>query len=318
MVLFSVFDTAFVESATAADNIGAVTIESVAGEPLAGVVMEHKTTEAIATLAQSTRGFTDADFGTTAYAPLIKNTYYLRFTGIQVQNVSGTTIPIGQLTVTYKGFDTQAGYSNCTGVTYTDTNAKAIGQGESYVFNQLPGQTNLPAGCGASATIQTTTVGAEIVALVSESYVSSMIPATGQRSVTSYAIPAGSTTMNVSAPVFKDDHYQKRTGLLIQNVSGGALSDVVATFSCNGAATFTAISKPQTIQNGAAFQFYHPSTRPDLFAAGNLFTSDGVLCSVTVTASGDIVALANEAVIPPTQGGTLNQDNNNYEGFNLP
>lgn len=305
MVLFSIWDTAtYTPGASPESRIGAVTV--VATEDIAGVVMEHFTTEAVASLAQSTRGFTSSDFGTTAFAPLIKNTYYLRFTGIQVQNVGAVPIDI---TVTYKGFD-----GTCTGMTYMDT-ALAVQPGKSAVFNQLPGQTNLPTGCGASATINTTTVGGQLVALVSESYVSSLIPATGQRSVTSFAIPANSTTQTVSAPVFKDDHYGKRTGLLIQNVGGAQANNVVATFSCSGDATFTAVSKAQTIASGAAFQFYHPSTRADLFEAGSLFNSDGVLCSVTITADQSIVALANEAVIP---GGTLSQDNNNYEGFNLP
>jgi hypothetical protein len=40
-----------------------------------------------------------------------------------------------------------------------------------------------------------------------------------------------------------------------------------------------------------------------------------VNCAVSVSSDQPVVAIANESVIP---GGSLEQDNNNYEGFNLP
>ncbi|GAB4533078.1 MAG: hypothetical protein Fur0018_22120 [Anaerolineales bacterium] len=304
MVLFNIFDTTTYTSSGVANDakVGAVTVVSNGGQPLAGILVEHYTTEAIATIAQSTRAFTSADFDTTAYAPIIKNNRYGRSTGIQVQNVSGGNVDI---TVTYKG---TAGA--CAGQTYTDS-ATGVADGTSHVFNQMPGQTTLPENCTASATISAT---GNIVALVSESYLSSAIPSSGQASVTSFAIPGKNATTTVSAPLFKDDRYGKRTGLQVQNVGTSNATNVVATFACSGGATFTAVTNPITIPAGSGYLFYTPSDDA-IFASGSPFSSNNVNCSVTITADQPIVALANESVIP---GGTLEQDNNNYEAFNLP
>ncbi len=302
MVVFSIFDsTTYDDSVDNTGKVGAVVISS--AEPLAGIVMEHFTTENPATLAQSTRGFTAADFDDKAYAPIIKNNRYGRSTGIQVQNVSGAAIDIK---VTFVGF---AGA--CAGTTYEET-ATAVQPGASAIFNQRVGQSTLPANCTASATIESTTVGGLIAALVSESY--EVVPTSGQSAVTSFAIPADSATMLLSSPLFKDDRYDKRTGLQIQNVGTVAASNVVATFQCQGGSTFTAISVPLSADPGAAIQFYTPSDDPALFATGSPFSSNNVTCSVTVTSDQPVVAIANESPIP---GGSLQQDNNNYEGFNL-
>ncbi len=304
MVVFNIFDTP-TYTTSGVDNtakVGSLVVTSNDGQPLAGVIVEHYTAEATATIAQSTRAFTSADFDTNAYAPIIKNNRFGRSTGIQVQNVSGGNIDI---TVTYKG---TAG--TCAGNTYTDT-ASNVANGTSQVFNQMPGQTNLPENCTASATISAT---GNIVALVSESYLSTAIPSTGQRSVTSFAIPGKNATTTVSAPLFKDDRYGKRTGLQVQNVGTVDATNVVATFSCTGAATFTAVTNPISIPAGGGYLFYTPSDDA-IFAGGSPFSSNNVNCGVTITSDQPIVALANESVIP---GGTLDQDNNNYEAFNLP
>jgi len=300
MVVFSIFDSAtYDDSVDNTGKVGAVVISS--AEPLAGVVMEHFTTENPATLAQSTRGFTAADFDDKAYAPIIKNNRFGRSTGIQVQNVSGGPIDIK---VTFVGF---AGA--CAGTTYEQT-ATNVASGASAIFNQRVGQSPVPANCTASATIESMTAGGLIVALVSESY--EVIPASGQSAVTSFAIPADSATTMLSAPLFKDDRFDKRTGLQIQNVGTVAASAVVATFKCQGASTFTAVSVPLSADPGAAIQFYTPSDDPALFATP--FSSNNVTCSVTVNSDQPVVAIANESPIP---GGSLQQDNNNYEGFNL-
>ncbi len=301
MVSFSLLDVASYNPTTNDGRVGSLTVT--ATEPLAGTVIEHFTTENPATVAQATRAFVAADFDTKAYAPVIKNNRFNRFTGIQVQNVSANPITI---TVTYVG---SAG--SCAGNTYTDT-ASNVGSGESATFVQLTGQTNLPDNCTASATIEGT---GNIVAIVNESYVSSYVSAgNDQRAVTSSAIPANSATTKVSVPLFKDDRFDKRTGLQIQNVGAAQATNVVATFACTGGATFTAVSKPQTVSAGGAVLFYNPSQQGSMFEAANPFSSANVNCSVTITADQPIVAIANESVTP---GATLEQDNNNYEGFNL-
>lgn len=302
MVVFSIFDSlTYDDTVDNSGKVGAVVISS--AEPLAGVVMEHFTSENPATLAQSTRGFTANDFGEKAYAPIIKNNRYGRSTGIQAQNVGSAAIDIQ---VTFVGF---AG--TCAGTTYTQE-AVDVQPGASAIFNQRVGQSPLPANCTASATIATDTAGGLIAALVSESY--EVVPASGQSAVTSFAVPADSATTYLSIPLFKDDRYDKRTGLQIQNVGDVAASNVVATFQCQGGSTFTAVSVPLSADPGAAIQFYTPSNDAAIFEAGSPFSSNNVTCSATITADQPIVAIANESPIP---GGSLQQDNNNYEGFNL-
>jgi hypothetical protein len=300
MAVFSVFDAPGYAPANNADRVGGLVVT--AGEPIAGVVMEHYTSENPATIAQSTRGFTSGDFDSTAYAPVIKNNRFGRFTGVQVQNVSGGAVDIN---VVYNG---TAGA--CAGGTYTDT-VTGVASLNSHTFVQLSGQSNLPSDCTASATIDAT---GDIVAIVNESYSSGSIPSGGQRSVTSSAISAASATTKVSVPLFKDDRYGKRTGLQIQNVGATQATNIVTTFNCSGAASFTAVSEPQTVAAGGALLFYTPSDDSGMFTGANPFSANNVNCSVTVTGDQPIVAIANESVVP---GGGVEQDNNNYEGFNL-
>lgn len=301
MVAFTVTDSSTWIGSVANDGkVGALKVT--ATQPLAGTVLEHNTVDNPAKIAQATRAFTAADFDDKAYAPIIKNTRFGRFTGIQVQNVSGAAIDI---TVSYKG---TAGA--CNGNTYTDT-ATGILNNAAKTFINLPGQSNLPADCTAAATISAT---GNFVAVVNEAYVSTMIPATGQSAVTSSAIPDKMATAKISAPLFKDDRLSKRTGLQVQNVGGATATNVVATFVCTGATGFTAVTKPQTITSGAGMLFMTPSSKPDLFATGTPFPSNNVVCAVTITADQPIVAIANESVTP-NMG--LVQDNNNYEAFNL-
>jgi hypothetical protein len=301
MVVFSVMDAPGWNPTENDGRVGGMQVTS--SQPLAGVVMEHYTTEAPATIAQSTRGFTASDFDSKAYAPVIKHNRFGRFTGIQVQNVSGGPIDI---TVTYKG---SAGA--CAGETYSDS-ASDVAAGASHTFVQFEGNTDLPANCTASATIEGT--GGDLVAIVNESYRNDSIPDSGQAAVTSSALPDGLATMKISAPLFKDDRFDKRTGLQIQNVGTAQATNVVATFECSGAATFTAVSRPQTVDVGGAVLFYTPSDDASMFTTGNPFEASSVNCAVTVTSDQNVVAIANESVVPD---GTLEQDNNNYEGFNL-
>lgn len=301
MAVFSVLDAPGWNPTENDGRVGGMEITS--SQPLAGVVMEHFTTENPATIAQSTRGFTSGDFDTKAYAPVVKHNRFGRFTGIQVQNVSGGSVDID---VIYTG---TAGA--CAGNTYQDS-VTGVADGTAHTFVQFEGRTNLPSNCTASATIEAT---GNIVAIVNESYRSDSIPASGQAAVTSSALPDGSATTEISVPLFKDDRFGKRTGLQIQNVGTSQANNVVATFECQGAATFAAVTQPQSIAAGGALLFYTPSDDSGLFTSGDPFSSNNVNCAVSVSSDQPVVAIANESVIP---GGSLEQDNNNYEGFNLP
>ncbi len=74
------------------NSVGSLTVTS--SQLLAGVSLEHRTMEDHATVLKATRGFTNSDGDTTLYAPINKNNYYNRFTGLQVQNISGGSIDV--------------------------------------------------------------------------------------------------------------------------------------------------------------------------------------------------------------------------------
>lgn len=277
------------------DNVGSLTVTS--AQPLAGTILEYKQGEAIATVLKGTRGFTASDFDVKAFAPTVKNARFGRFTGIQVQNASASPIDI---TITFVG---KAGA--CAGNTYVDT-ATGVLPGASKTFNQLTGQTNLPANCTASGTISAT---GNFISAVNEDNQSGY-PVAG---TTYSAMSNSSKTTKVSVPQFKDRRFGATTGLMIVNAGSSAASNIVATFSCRGGGTFTAVSLPQSAPVGGAVQFYNPASNPGLFAVGNPFSSANVICGVTITGDQPIVAVVNES--DQTNSGVF--DDNNYEGFNL-
>ena len=292
MVVVNPSDANVPTSGTNRNNIGSLTVTS--AQPMAGTVLEYTQGEAVATVLNGTRGFTAADFDTKAYAPVVKNNRFGRFTGIQVQNVSAGPVDI---TIDY------VGVGGCTG-SYSET-ALAVPAGSSKTFVQS-GTGTFPVNCTGTATINAT---GNIVAIVNEQNLASSTTA----GITYSAMPDNSKTTKVSAPLFKDRRFGFSTGLQIQNVGSGTATNLVATFTCNGAAAFTAISAPQTVNAGAAKLFYRPATMPaGTFTVANPFSSQNENCAVTVTSDQPIVAIANEA---PETAGAL--DDNNYEGFNL-
>jgi hypothetical protein len=300
MVLFSIFDTNYNGNVANDGKVGNLVVQ--ANQPIAGVVMEHDTSANPAVVLNSTRGFTQADFTMKAYAPVVKNSRYGRFTGIQVQNVSGGSINV---TVDYKG---TAG--TCAGQTYTDSKNN-VATGTAATFVQLAANgTNLPSDCVASATI---TASGNFVAIVNEQEVSGA-PKAG---ITYSAMSDGAATSLISVPLFKDRRYGATTGLQIQNVGNAAATNWTATFNCKavGEPDFVAISSPAKtgpIPAGGAKLFWQPWNRQDWFTASNPFAAAGANCAVTIQADQPIVAVANESPVTP---GAL--DDNNYEGFNL-
>jgi hypothetical protein len=280
-------------------NIGSMRVTS--AQPLAGTVLEYSVGQAIATVLQGTRGFTSADFDNKAYAPVVKNNRFGRFTGIQVQNVSGGPINI---TINYKGTS-----SNCLGVNVTDT-FNGLANNASKTFVNQAGSSNFPANCTGSATIN---ANGNFVAIVNEANT----PGSTVAGITYSAMPDSLATTKVSVPLFKDRRFGFSSGLQIQNVGSTTATNVVATFACkgnNGSNTpFTAISNPRTIPAGGAYLFYKPASMPaGTFTAGNPFSLTGANCGVTITSDKPIVAIVNET---PDTAGAL--DDNNYEGFNL-
>ena len=278
--------------------------------PLAGTVLEHFTTQNPATLLQATRGFTTLNADSKVFAPIIKNSYYNRFTGLQVQNAN--TSGDVSITVTYKAID------GCSG-TYTDT-ASGVAPGTSHTFVHLPGSTNLPSNCLAAATVDVT--GGDVVAIVNESFVPGYTGA--QESTTYSALPEVDATTKVSVPLYKEYSYGKWTGLQVQNVGTSTANDVVLTFS---GPTGTYVSNPLSIPAGAGLTFVDVRMKPASFWDGTAMTPTALGCDsggcdgngvfgITVTADQNVVAIANESPYPFAAVRVF-QDKNNYEGFNL-
>lgn len=299
MAVFSVHDSSTFPPSGVVNNdrVGGLVVTG--DQSLAGVVMEHDTSANPATVLNSTRGLTSADFDTKAYAPIIKHARFGRFTGLQVQNTSGGDIDI---TVTYKG---TAGA--CAGGTYTDTET-GLADGTSKTFVHLgASNTNLPENCTASATISAT---GTFVAIVNEQETTGS-PRAG---ITYSTISDSNATTKISIPQFKDDRFGARTGLQVQNVGTSPATTWSATFSCQTGASFTAVSDPTktgSIPAGGAYLFYTPSD-DNIFTSSEPFSTNNVNCAVIITSDQPIVAIANEA---PVTNGAL--DDNNFEGFNL-
>jgi len=279
-------------------------------QALAGVVLEHFTSQNPATLLQATRGFTTSNADNKVFAPIIKNSYYNRFTGLQVQNAN--TSGNIDITVTYKAID------GCSG-SYTDS-ATGVQPGKSHTFVHLSGSTNLPSNCLAAATVDVT--GGNVVAIVNESFIPGYSGT--QESTTYSALPDVDATTKVSVPLFKEYSYGKWTGLQVQNVGSATATNVVLTFS---GPTGSYVSNPLTIAAGAGLTFVDVRLKPASFWNGTAMTPTALGCDsggcdgngvfgVTVTADQNVVAIANESPYP-LAAVKVNQDKNNYEGFNL-
>jgi hypothetical protein len=169
--------------------------------------------------------------------------------------------------------------------------------------------------CAASGTIEGT---GNIVAVVSESYVSGQIPTGEHQASTTYsAFPDGAATTTISVPMFKENRFSKYTGMVIQNVGSAQATNVVITFigSAGGASGNTYTTVAQTIDAGASIEISRISEKgSELWGSGTVAPTNSTF-GVKITADQNVVAIANEAVFP---GATLLQDKNNYEGFNLP
>lgn len=296
-------------------GLGSMVVTSNPPVALAGVIMEYLVTDNPATLLQSTRGFAPSEASNKIYVPNIKNTYFDRFTGLQVQNAGTSPITI---TVTYKG----AGACNAVDV------KKNIQPNASGTFVTLPGQTNLPSGCAASAVVDAT---GPVLGVVNESFVAAFLaanPTRKQESTTYSAFPASSVSQKVSVPIFKEDSSSKATALVIQNVGLVAATNVVMTF-VNSTDGSTYISTAKTIQPGASLVVLDARNKGAAYWSGTAMTPallgcdvNGFNCTkglfgVTITADQPIVALASETTYP-ISAPRVSQDKSNYEGFNLP
>jgi hypothetical protein len=276
---------------TGSTSLGALTVTS--SQPIAGVVNEHLTVASPATVLQATKGFTPSDFDMKAYAPLWKQNWGGRYTGIQVMNVSGSPVDV---TISY------AYTSGGTGVETDSTTGLA--PGASWTSFQ---PSSVADGSYGSATIVGT---GNIVAIVNETYYPSPPPGQIQKQTTYSCIPDGSATTKVAVPLFKERFGPKWSGLQVMNVGGSPATNIVLTFSPTAGGSYP--TAPQSVAAGESLTFLDVNGM-NIWGGGTALPT-GTNNGVVITSDQPIVAMVNEAVAP---GQSLVQDNNNYEGFNL-
>lgn len=296
-------------------GLGSMVATSNPVTPMAGVMLEHKVIENPATILQGTRGFAPTEASPTIYAPVVKNNWYNRFTGLQVQNAGSAVIDI---TVTYKS--TIAACNNIQ-----DT-AVDVQPNSSAVFVHLPGMTNLPINCMASAVVEAT---GNVLGIVNESftpYYLTVNPTKAQESTAYSAFSAVGITNKIAMPVYKEDSYSKAGAIVLQNVGAADATNVVLKFV---GLTGTYLSKPQTILKGQSMVILDVRNYPTTFWNGTPLTvaelggclapsycgANGVL-AVTVTSDQPVVAQVNESTYPFNYP-RIKQDKFNYEGFNI-
>ncbi len=312
MVMF----TAVNATAPSGNTNGNGSLAVTSAQPLVGAVMEHFTTEAVGTVLQATRGFSSNDYDTKFFVPLVKNTYFNRFTGLQVMNVSASSVNI---TVTYQATTNVA--TGCAGGTFVDT-ATNVAPNASNTFVQLGTASHLPVGCLGSATVEAT---GNVVGVVNESYTSAYVAAGHKQEATTYsAMASKNATTKISFPLYKEDSFNKGAGLQIQNVGAVAATNVVLVFS-GPTGSYTTV--PQTIPAGGALNLVDVRNKAASFWSGTAMTPTALGCTatgctangvfgVTITSDQPIVGMANESTYPFTAP-RIAQDKSNYEGFNL-
>jgi hypothetical protein len=292
-----------------------------ASQNLAGVALEHNTQEDHATVLQATRGFTTGDGDTTLNAPINKNNYYGRFTGIQVQNISGRAVDMYVNYVENYEIATQH-TPGCPGGTASD-HALNVPDGTSHTFSS----NGLHNGCFASATI---TASGKVVAIVNEEFTSNYLssnPGHAEEDTSYAALRDLSATANLSAPLFKEDSYGNGTGLSIENVGTVDATNVVIILK---GPTGTYKSNSISSSHGKAYVAFDLRLKPGSFWHGTPLTPTALGCqnnttgcgtngvfSVIVNSDQKIVAIANEAAYPPLTP-LIPMDESNYEAFNLP
>jgi hypothetical protein len=278
--------------------------------PLAGIYVEHNTSDTPAQILLSTRGFTLADFDTTVVFPNVKSVWKGRTTGIQIMNAS---LAPSSITVT---------------LAYQAGSASGA-DGQSVVFNNvLPGtsRTFFPGnhgifdgpfgGGGPDEFVGSATVTSDqnIVGICNENDFAA--PATTKQTV--YAgFAASAATDSVLFPLVKEFYRGSQTGLQIMNVGDDAV-DIEADYVFDNG-TFTVDedsggSSPITLDPGEPFTFWGVTD----YWSGDYDTYKGGFGAVTVSATGSgetlIVGIAQEAEFPA--GGVGYLDTKNYEGFN--
>lgn len=271
-------------------NVGS--LEVTGTQPLAGSSLEHEASAVVASNLQASKAFTAADGSQNVYCPLYRNAHTAKgqTTGAQVQNVSGGPVDIN--------FTVNAGGS--TFGPYTATN---VANGASVTFFAPQLTPAIPAGTVGSAVISAT---GNVVAVVNDRGDDN-----GVLRFTTYAcFGSGDTTVNI--PLAKEFAGGNTTGIQVQNV-GGAATKVTLEYKATNGATLKIESKNNIAPGESITSFgvsnLNTSLWTQLSSSGSMA---GTVNGVVITASQDVVAIANESSSAPNPSG---QDTKNYEGF---
>lgn len=305
MHVFSPADAGVPEGCTAETRacIGSAVATSSSG-PIVGVYTEHETVAEPGAFVLSTRGFTPADADNTVAAPVIKNGWYGRTTGLTVQNAEASADVTVNVTFTGTNDTTPDDPGEgCKGQSYSGDQA-TLGPGESTVY--FPTRENmggLPEECLAAAIV--TSEGGKVVAVVNE---------TGADKKTVYgAFGVSKATQEIALPAVKEYFYGRTTGVVIQNV-GDADTDVTVTYSvakAEGASPGTVTLPTITIPAEQSVSLWGISQRDGVWGTART-ELQGTNSGVIITSSSEnVVAIAQESAPE------ADFDIKNYEGFNL-
>jgi hypothetical protein len=309
---------------------GGVTIESLDGQPLAGVVNEHATTSSPARYLKSTRAFVPTEYDDKLYAPAIKHTYPInagaltKWSSLLIQNVGSAT---GNFTITYKIAASQANPAREGRVFVDNTTCQDIAVGQTcFAMTLFPvsgsGTASLNAGEYAAATVEGDV---DMVAVVNEETLYTYTPASDRQYATYSAVPDKATAMKVSVPAYKEEWVGRYMGVVVMNVAPADEADIQVTvknvdraskpndfvaeytdLAAGNAATFWLMSQNQA-------QDYGGWTR--LSGSSSQFVSSNN--SLLVESSQPVAVIVNQEnsyVNPPS----VPLDASNYEGFPLP
>ena len=287
-----------------AQQFGGATATASGSGVLAGTALEHQTTAQVAENLAAYTGFTEANYDSTAYCPLVRNGHSgaLQTTGIDVQNVSAAAQKI-KVTYTYR-------IGNGPTQTKVVESADAVAPGVSFNFYAQNGTYGMPVGALGAAKVEGSG-GGDVAAIVTDTGLGRT-----PRRITAYAcFPASVASAKVAMPQYKEFFNGNTSGINVQNVGNAdATITIVYTATNNGGATAT-FRNTVPLAPGALFPFYGVSGSPAsvTVVSGNAAALNGSFGSAIITSTQPIVATQNES---PDGSRPLQQDAKMYEGFN--
>ena len=272
-------------------NIGAMSATS--SQSIAGVMIEHQHSAAVATVIQASGSFIDANQEAVMYCPLYKVNYFGRNSGMNVQNVHGTAQDVTAYFIAQNGTETPS--------------TENIPAGGAVTFYQPAGVAD-----GIYAVRLEAELG-PIAAVVNESELP--LPAGKLQTSTTYACSGDSSaTTRVSYPAYKENWFGRQVGMQVQNVGSATATTVVMTFIDNNNNTY--VTDPQSVAAGAALNIVN-AAQMNIWNGAAL--PDGTISGVIVTADQPLLVVANEASWSGTspETGPSAFDKANAVGFNL-